>query len=163
MDYCHKLAGLEAMADFVKRTGARRTIAMITVPGDRRDEDVRAFGRLAGATFDEVVIREDDETRGRPRGEIAAMLEAAVSDGGLPKARTAIVLDEVEAARATVARAAPGDLVILLVDRPPVVWEALTTGTDGHLPTSAEHFDFAAQARLSAIAAAPAAHASPRP
>jgi cyanophycin synthetase len=163
MDYCHNVAGLEAMADFVKRTGAQRTIAMFTVPGDRRDEDVRAFGRLAGATFDEVVIREDVETRGRPRGEIAAMLEAAVSEGGLPTTRVAVVLDEVEAARAAVARATESDLVILLVDRPTVVWDALTNGNGEHHPISQQHVAFATNGRRSVIAAQPAVRASSHP
>jgi hypothetical protein len=44
----------------------------------------------------------------------------------LPADRLTVVLDEVEAARATVARAERNDLVVLLVDKPVVVWEALT-------------------------------------
>jgi cyanophycin synthetase len=44
MDYAHNLGALEAMADFVARTAAPRSIGVITVPGDRRDEDARAFG-----------------------------------------------------------------------------------------------------------------------
>ena len=127
IDYCHNLAGLEAMADFVKRMDADRTIAMISMPGDRSDADMDAFGRLAGTVFQEVVIREDDNTRGRPSGEIANRLAAAVAAGGLPKERTAVVLDEIEAAHATVARADRNDFVVLMVDRPTAVWEALTS------------------------------------
>jgi cyanophycin synthetase len=127
LDYCHNVAGLESMADFVKRMDADRTVAMISMPGDRSDDDIRAFGRLAGATFQEIVIREDANTRGRPPGEIAGMLGAAVAEAGLPAARTTIVLDEIEAAHATVARAERNDLVVLLVDRPTLVWEALTS------------------------------------
>jgi cyanophycin synthetase len=127
MDYCHNVAGLEAMADFVKRMDADRTIAMISMPGDRADDDIHAFGRLAGATFQEIVIREDANTRGRPSGEIAGMLGAAVAEAGLPADRTTVVLDEIEAAHATVARAGRNDLVVLLVDRPTLVWESLTS------------------------------------
>ncbi len=132
MDYCHNVAGLEAMADFVKRMDADRTVAMISIPGDRADDDVRAFGRLAGETFQEIVIREDANPRGRKRGEIADMLGQAVADAGLPADRTAVVLDEVEAAQAAVARAGRNDLVVLLVDKPFVVFEALTSkGSNG--------------------------------
>ena len=49
LDYCHNVAGLESMADFVKRMDADRTIAMIAVPGDRSNEDITAFGRLAAS------------------------------------------------------------------------------------------------------------------
>ncbi|MDF3040783.1 MAG: cyanophycin synthetase [Thermomicrobiales bacterium] len=125
MDYAHNVAALETIADFVTRTAAPRSIGVITVPGDRRDEDARAFGLLAGQSFDEVVIREDDNPRGRARGEMAGLLRQAVLDAGLPAHRIHTVTDEVAAAHAGVDLAAPGDLVVVLVDRVTLVWEAL--------------------------------------
>jgi cyanophycin synthetase len=125
MDYAHNVAALEAIADFVTRTAAPRSIGVVTVPGDRRDEDVRTFGLLAGQIFDGVVVREDENPRGRARGEIAALLRQAVLDAGLPTKRVHTVTDEVAAAHAGVDLAAPGDLVVVLVDRVPLVWEAL--------------------------------------
>jgi cyanophycin synthetase len=68
LDYCHNIAGLESMADFVKRVEAERTVGLIAMPGDRSNGDIEAFGKLAGKTFDELVIREDTNTRGRGRG-----------------------------------------------------------------------------------------------
>jgi cyanophycin synthetase len=126
MDYCHNVAGLEAMADLVKRMDADRTVAMISMPGDRSNEDMEAFGRLAGATFDQIVIREDDNTRGRPSGEIAGRLETAVVEGGIDREKVVVVLDEIEAAHATVDLADRNDLVVLLVDKPLAVYEALS-------------------------------------
>jgi cyanophycin synthetase len=126
MDYCHNVAGLESMADLVKRMDADRTVAMISMPGDRSNEDMEAFGRLAGATFDQIVIREDDNTRGRPSGEIASRLETAVVEGGIDRAKVAVILDEIEAAHATVDLADRNDLVVLLVDKPMAVYEALS-------------------------------------
>jgi cyanophycin synthetase len=125
MDYAHNLAALEVIADFVTRTEAPRSIGVVTVPGDRRDEDARAFGLLAGKIFDEVVVREDENPRGRARGEMAALLHQAVLDAGLPEDRIHTVTDEVAAALAGVDLAAPGDLVVVLVDRVTLVWEAL--------------------------------------
>jgi cyanophycin synthetase len=130
MDYAHNVAALEAIADFVTRTAAPRSIGVVTVPGDRRDEDARAFGLLAGQSFDEVVIREDDNPRGRTRGEMAGLLRQAVLDAGLPAHRIHTVTDEVAAAHAGVDLAAPGDLVVVLVDRVTVVWEALARRAD---------------------------------
>jgi cyanophycin synthetase len=139
MDYGHNVGALEAMAEFVARTAAPRSIGVITVPGDRRDEDAREFGMLAGQTFDEVVIREDDDPRGRERGAMAALLQQAVLDSGLAASRTEIVLDEVAAAHAAIDRAAPGDLVIVLVDRVDIVWDALTRRAQQarHVPSAA--------------------------
>ena len=126
MDYCHNVAGLEAMADLVKRMEADRTVAMIAMPGDRSDDDIRAFGELAGKTFQEIVIRQDANPRGRRDGEVAEMLRAAALRGGMPEERITIELDEIEAARMAVAKAGRTDLVVLLVDRPLLVWESLS-------------------------------------
>jgi cyanophycin synthetase len=131
MDYCHNVAGLEAMADLVKRLDADRTIGMISIPGDRSDDDIAAFGRLAGATFDRIIIREDDNTRGRPRGEIAGRLSTAVAEGGLTSDRVTVVLNEVEAAHAALDEADRNDLVVLLVDKPVVVYESLSRRSNG--------------------------------
>ena len=125
MDYGHNVGALEAIADFVARTAPPRSIGVITVPGDRRDVDARDFAALAARTFDEVVIREDDNTRGRERGAMAQLLRAAVLDAGLPPQRVHVVLDEVASAHAAVDLAAPGDLVVVLVDRVTLVWDAL--------------------------------------
>jgi cyanophycin synthetase len=114
------------MADFVKRMGADRTIAMIAIPGDRSDEDIAAFGRLAGGTFDQIVIREDANPRGRRRGEVADLLKEAIAGGGLRDGMVDIVLDEMEAARAAIGRAERNDLVVLFADRPAAVFEELT-------------------------------------
>jgi cyanophycin synthetase len=127
MDYCHNVPGLEAMIDFVKRMGVQRTLAVITMPGDRRDEDIRAFGCLAGQHFDELIIREDTNTRGRPRGAIAALLRDAAIEAGMDPASVSIVLDELHSVREAIERADRDELVVLLVDKPAKVWDELMT------------------------------------
>ena len=128
VDYCHNLAGLEAMADFVKRMKAESTVAVVSMPGDRSDGDMEAFGKLAGQTFDQIVIREDDNTRGRRSGEIAERLgNAAVAGGGIDAANITVILDELEAVKVAVDMANKTDLVVLMVDKPAQVWELLTS------------------------------------
>ncbi|HEV2072522.1 MAG TPA: cyanophycin synthetase [Thermomicrobiales bacterium] len=126
MDYCHNVAGLESIADFVKRMEADATLGVISIPGDRSNDDMRAFGELAGKTFDRIIIREDNNTRGRARGEIAGLLKEAVLSTGKPSDEVDVILDELEAAKQGVERANRGDLVVLLVDKPVAVWEMLT-------------------------------------
>ena len=129
MDYCHNVAGLESMADFVKRMEPARAIAVISMPGDRLNDDITAFGRLSAATFDELVIREDTNTRGRPSGEIAARLKAAAMDAGLADESVTIVLEEIDAVKAAVERSNKDDLVVLMVDKPAQTWEELNNLT----------------------------------
>ena len=49
-----------------RRTG--RAIGVIGIPGDRRDQDQRDYGALAATAFDEIIIREDRNLRGREPG-----------------------------------------------------------------------------------------------
>jgi cyanophycin synthetase len=127
VDYCHNIAGLEAMADFVKRMHADRTVAVISMPGDRSDGDMEAFGALAGKTFDQIVIREDDNTRGRRSGEIAERLGRAAISSGMDPSKITVILDELEAVKSAVEMGGKTDLVVLMVDKPVKVWEMLTS------------------------------------
>jgi cyanophycin synthetase len=128
IDYCHNVAGLEAIADFVRRMEADRSVAVISVPGDRSDADMEAFGDLAGRTFDQIIIREDTNTRGRARGEIAGILRDAVVRSGRSDDQVSIILEELEAAQTAVDIAGRTDLVVLMVDKPAEVWNMLTSG-----------------------------------
>ena len=106
-------------------------------PHHRHDRDAgrpqrrrhRGFGRLAAGTFDEIVIREDYNPRGRRRGEVADLLKSAIAASGRSDGKVDIVLDEVEAAREAISRAARNDFVILMADRPALLFEHLTGRT----------------------------------
>ena len=59
--------------ELVRELPARRRIGVLAAPGDRRDDDIRAVGRLA-AGLDHVIVKEDDDRRGRERGATAALV-----------------------------------------------------------------------------------------
>ncbi len=126
IDYCHNVHALEGIADFVRRTAAPRSIGVIAIAGDRRDDDIREFGELAGRTFDHIVIREHDDLRGRAPGEVARLLQDAAVEGGLPITGTTIELDEIKAIDMAIDMAKPDDLVVAMVYRIPQAWEALS-------------------------------------
>ncbi len=138
IDYCHNVDGMRQLADFVNRMmvepqtragvlGASaapprtgRAIAVIGIPGDRRDQDQREYGALAATAFDEIVIREDRNLRGRGPGEtasnVAAGIRAARGEAGARNVRVDKILDEASAVRAALRRSAPGDLVVICAD-----------------------------------------------
>ena len=134
VDYAHNPHGLEMLGDFAERmtqpdgTEPGRRLLVIASPGDRRDEDMRELGRVAARYFDEVIVREDYATRGRPRGESAQRvydgIQAAMGADGRAKAAE-IIVDELQAVDAALARSKPGDFVVLCVDKPAVVWKHL--------------------------------------
>ena len=143
IDYAHNAAGLQAVGDFVEQMTsqvrdhappgfapwtANLRVAVVATAGDRRDEDMRELGRVAARYFDDVIIREDVNTRGRERGEAAAIVlegvRAEQAEGG--RAGSAeIVTDEITAVRRALDRSRPGDLALLCVDYASQVWEEI--------------------------------------
>jgi cyanophycin synthetase len=143
VDYAHNPAGLETLGDFVERlthdapraTGrgaaswsANLRVAVVATAGDRREEDMRELGRVAARHFDDVIVREDRNPRGRQRGETAALIEEGVLEAigaGARAGNVEVVLDEMEAIRRALDRSRPGDLVVLCVDYATEVFEEL--------------------------------------
>ncbi|MGB7086986.1 MAG: cyanophycin synthetase [Phormidesmis sp.] len=78
VDYAHNPAGYEAVGSFVKNWPGS-TLGVVGAPGDRRDEDFVALGELCTEIFNQVVIKEDDDTRGRERGAVADFIIQGIS------------------------------------------------------------------------------------
>jgi cyanophycin synthetase len=122
LDYCHNVDGMRRLAEFVgdyAGDGSGRAIGVIGIPGDRRDEDQREYGRLASTAFETILVREDANLRGRPAGEAAANVLSGIKKGQREGARTTTaeaILDELGAARTALSLAKPGDLVVMCVD-----------------------------------------------
>src|SRR6185503_1939862 len=85
-----------------------------------RDEDMRDYGAFAATAFDEIIIREDRNLRGRAPGVTATIVSEGVrrarEDGTGRTVRVEKILDELTAARTALRRANPGDLVVMCVD-----------------------------------------------
>ena len=138
IDYCHNVDGMRQLADFVTRmmeepvtkagrigptsTPSRtgRAIGVIGIPGDRRDDDQKQYGAIAATAFDEIIVREDKNLRGRAAGETATNVIEGVrrarGNGHSRVARAERILDEMSAVRMALRRAIPGDLVVCCVD-----------------------------------------------
>ena len=103
-----------------RRRGPGRAIGVIGIPGDRRDQDQREYGALAATAFDEIVIREDRNLRGRAARRVG--VQRGRRDPRRPRrgrgrpVKVEKILDESAAVRAALRRAAPGDLVVVCAD-----------------------------------------------
>ncbi|HJV04669.1 MAG TPA: hypothetical protein VJ868_05345, partial [Actinomycetota bacterium] len=108
---------------------ANLRVAVVATPGDRRDDDIRELGRVAARHFDEVIVREDEQLRGRKRGGTAALVVEGVREAMREGARAGHVeveLEEVEAVRRAMARSRAGDLVLVCADHADRVWKELS-------------------------------------
>ncbi|NEQ30966.1 MAG: cyanophycin synthetase [Leptolyngbya sp. SIO4C5] len=112
IDYAHNPASYEALAEFVKNWPGP-CVGVVGGPGDRRDEDFITLGQLADGMFDQVIVKEDDDTRGRPRGEAADLIVDGIKAAG-EQSRYQITLNEVEAINAALDEAPDDGLVVIL-------------------------------------------------
>lgn len=124
LDYGHNPAAVQAMADLARRLdcGGRR-ICVLSAPGDRRDEDIEEIARIAGKVFDRIVVRRDDDLRGRGADEVPKLLEAALLASGYPKEQIVVLPDEQEAILAGLAAARAGDLLLIFADKISRSWK----------------------------------------
>jgi cyanophycin synthetase len=135
VDYGHNAAAMEKMVELVQGLrrgrapnlpGARErpaTIGVLMAPGDRRDDDIRRVARIAARAFDTIVVKEDDNLRGRPAGEVAALLRDGAIEGGVDPARIHEHLDEASAVTFALGHAAPGDLLVVFADDVTRTWK----------------------------------------
>jgi cyanophycin synthetase len=116
LDYGHNPAALTAMCAMVSRWGAEHTTGVVAVPGDRRDCLIEDAARAAGCGFDRIIIREDDDRRGRAPGEVAELL-AGVLRREKPQLRVSVILDELEAVAAAVRDLESRQVVVAFCER----------------------------------------------
>ncbi|BAU14800.1 cyanophycin synthetase [Leptolyngbya sp. NIES-3755] len=113
IDYAHNPHSYQALGGFVQNWKEGERIGVVGAPGDRRDEDFVLLGQLSAELFDRIIIKEDDDNRGRDRGNTAAFIEQGLK-ATKPDARYETILDETTAIQAALDSATPGSLVVIL-------------------------------------------------
>ena len=116
-DYGHNAAAVGVMADLAQRlevTGRR--IVVITGPGDRRDEDLRAIADAVANRFDHYICRRDDHRRGRDGDEVPRIIADSLRASGVPDDAISIIPDEQQAIDHALRMGQPGDLLLIFAD-----------------------------------------------
>jgi cyanophycin synthetase len=80
IDYAHNPAGFEAIGKFLEKTEAKHKVGIIAGVGDRRDEDIMLLGKLSAKMFDEIIIRQDKNLRGRTDQEIIDLMIQGIKE-----------------------------------------------------------------------------------
>jgi cyanophycin synthetase len=77
IDYAHNTAGFEAIGEMLSKVEAKH-VGVIAGVGDRRDEDTIALGAQAAKMFEEIVIRQDKNLRGKTEDEIIDLITQGI-------------------------------------------------------------------------------------
>ncbi|MBW8362704.1 MAG: cyanophycin synthetase [Kaistella sp.] len=115
IDFAHNPAGYEAIEDFLKNVDATKKIGIISGVGDRRDEDIRECGKIAGRMFDYIIIRNEKHLRGRTEEEINGLIITGIQESGRDVSYESIP-KEIEALKHAMSMAEEGTFITALSD-----------------------------------------------
>lgn len=126
LDYAHNPAAVKMVCDVVDRydIGGRK-IGVLTMPGDRRDEDILEVAGIAAGHFDHYICRRDDNPRGRDPDEVPELLRKGLIDAGVPEDSIELSESEEAANIRALEMARGGDLVLILADQVTRSWKQI--------------------------------------
>ncbi|MEM8493702.1 MAG: cyanophycin synthetase, partial [Pseudomonadota bacterium] len=122
----HNPAAVRMVCDVADRydVSGKKTV-VLTMPGDRRDEDVLEVARIAAGRFDHYICRRDDNLRSREPREIPELLRKGLLDAGVEDSQIEIIESEEAATRTVLERARTGDLILALADNVTRSWKQI--------------------------------------
>jgi cyanophycin synthetase len=115
VDYAHNPSGMKALKQFVNNLEASVKVGIIAGIGDRRVEDNNEMGSIAAEMFDEIIIRQDKQLRGKTEEELIKMLKDGVVMQD-PNKKITVIPSEREAILHAVKNAKTGALIVLCSD-----------------------------------------------
>ena len=115
IDYAHNPHGYQAVGNFVRNWEGSR-IGVVGGPGDRRNEDLVALGQIAAQIFDRIIIKEDEDSRGRDKGEVADLIAKGIHLEN-PNMTYETILNETQAIETALDRAQKNNLVVIFPEK----------------------------------------------
>lgn len=116
IDYAHNYHGLIALGQLIKQWDCSYKTGIVSVAGDRRDVDIINVGKAAAQIFDEIIIRIDEDKRGRSDNEITALLLQGINKEN-PDLHVEVIPHEIEAIQYAIRNSPTGSLVVHLSEK----------------------------------------------
>jgi cyanophycin synthetase len=104
------------LCDFVNKFEETPKVGIISGTGDRRDDDIREIGRISAKNFDEIIIRQDKNLRGRTADEIINLLVEGINESKTKELPLTILPNEREAIIYAYESAKPGSFITIMCD-----------------------------------------------
>lgn len=129
VDFAHNPHSIAAVTSALAALPGARRFVLLTHAGDRSDDEIRALAQGAFAMRPDVVVAAENQKylRGRPLGEVPALIRGASLGLGLAPEDVLLADSPAAGARLILDRLAPGDLALLLVhDQRPEIFAMLS-------------------------------------
>lgn len=115
IDFAHNPAGYRGIEDYLQSVEAVKKIGIIAGVGDRRDEDIKECGVIAGRMFDHIIIRQEKYLRGRTEEEIINLILEGIAESGRIVTHE-IISKEIDAIKHAIDNAQEGSFITALSD-----------------------------------------------
>lgn len=115
IDFAHNPFGYEAIEDYLKTVESPKKIGIISGVGDRRDEDIKECGKIAGRMFDHIIIRNEKHLRGRTEEEINNLIIDGIHESG-KEVTYEIIPKEIDALKHAIGMAEEATFITALSD-----------------------------------------------
>jgi len=115
IDYAHNPHAVKAVGTFIKSFNAKTKIGIIAGVGDRRNEDIVALGEESAKIFDEILIRHDEDMRGRTIEEVENLITKGIVNVN-PDIPITYSLAECEAVDYAIGHAIPDSVIVVLTE-----------------------------------------------
>ncbi|MCE9539805.1 MAG: cyanophycin synthetase [Bacteroidetes bacterium] len=116
IDYAHNIDGFKELKKFLAKTPASVKVGIISVAGDRREEDIRIIGSLSAEMFDEIIIRHDEDMRGMLEEEMTRLLKEGIYRVN-PDLPVKIISNEIQAIQYAIDNATKGYFITLCSEK----------------------------------------------
>ncbi|MBV9959902.1 MAG: cyanophycin synthetase, partial [Acidobacteria bacterium] len=115
IDFAHNPAGMEALQRFIAKFPNKVKTGVIGGTGDRRDDDLLLYGRIAAQMFTNIIVREDDDLRGRAPGDSKRLVIEGIRSVN-PSLPIREFSNAPEAINHALNHARKGELLVILAD-----------------------------------------------
>jgi cyanophycin synthetase len=140
IDFAHNPAGMEALQRFISKFPNKTKTGVIGGTGDRRDEDLLLYGRIAAQMFTRVIVREDDDLRGRAPGESIRLVVEGIKSVN-PEMPIKEFTHAPDAINHALQHARKGELLVILADNVGRSVELVSKYREQRTPVSVVHED----------------------
>ncbi len=126
LDYGHNPAAIEAMTKLCDQLEPEgKKVLVITLPGDRRNEDIAEAARIVAGHFDHYICRADDNRRGRANSEVPDLVRQGLIENGVAASDIEVIPDEETAVETALQMGEAGDLLMVFGDNISRTWKQI--------------------------------------
>lgn len=115
IDYAHNAHGMRAIGKYLSKVEATPKVGIVAGVGDRRDHDTIELAEEAAKVFDEIIIRQDRNLRGKADDEIIRLITQGIHNID-PKKKITVLKKESEAIDYAIKNAKKGSFITIISD-----------------------------------------------